>query len=655
MKFYHSLKFKLLIGILLLCFLASIGQSLVSFWSGKNILTNEINSKCQQIAESTSQVIDTYFAGKLEKLDTLSKINLVKNMREEELVPTLAGIMTSEYDNIYVIWPDGSSITDKGERPQLADRDYFKLAIKGQANIGTPIFSKTTGNMVAPIAMPIIREQQVVGVLGATLKIQALIDVVNQVKIGDTGYAYLIDREGIFVAHPKSEFILENNQFELGEELAAIGQKMIAGEAGIANYKYEGMEKYMAYAPVKSTGWALAVTVPVKEVNQPLNDMMQKIILITVATLALAFLIIWFLSGSFTRPVLAMVGITDRLSQRDLTQEIKSNDSSEIGLLMNSLGEMNDNLRQVLGQMAASAERLANVADSLFNNADQSGKASEQVHASAEEVARAAATQAEDAQKTSELSRQVGMAMQNVSQATEDMSQQSRHFMNIVAQATGLMLQQKKKMDQTVESTINVSEVIMDLNNKTQEIGEIISVITDIAGQTNLLALNAAIEAARAGDSGRGFAVVAEEVRKLAEETGSATLNIGGIISEVQAGVERVVAEVQKVEKQVREQGSSLGESVGAFREIESGAGKMDNSIQDISATFEEIVASADEIIQAIENISAVTQESAASAEEVTAISQNQLAAAQNIVQVSQELETLAAELKKVTGTFILR
>ncbi|MDD2510801.1 MAG: methyl-accepting chemotaxis protein [Syntrophomonas sp.] len=655
MRFYHSLRFKLLIGILLLCFLASIGQSLVSFWSGKNVLTTEITSKCQQIAESTSQVIDTYFAGKLEKLDTLSKISLIKNMQEEEIIPALKGIMTAEYDNIYVIWPDGSTVTDKGERPQLADRDYFKLAIKGQANIGTPVFSKTTGNMVAPIAMPIFQGQQIVGVLGATLKIQELIDVVNQVKIGDTGYAYLIDREGIFVAHPKSEFILESNQFELGEELAAIGQKMIAGESGIVNYKYEGMEKYMAYAPVKSNGWALGVTVPVKEVNQPLNDMMQKIILITVATLALAFLIIWFLSGSFTHPVLAMVGITERLSQRDLTQEIKSNDSSEIGLLMNSLGEMNDNLHQVLGQMAASAERLAGLADGLFSSAEQSGKASEQVHASAEEVARAAATQAEDAQKTSELSRQVGMAMQNVSQATEDMSQQSRHFKDIVAQATGLMLQQKEKMDQTVESTVNVSEVIMDLDNKTQEIGEIISVITNIAGQTNLLALNAAIEAARAGESGRGFAVVAEEVRKLAEETGSATLNIGNIISEVQAGVERVVAEVQKVEKQVREQGSSLGESVGAFREIETGAGKMDNSIQDISATFEEIVASTDEIIRAIENISAVTQESAASAEEVTAISQNQLAAAQNIVQVSQELETLATELKKVTGTFILR
>ncbi|MDD3880153.1 MAG: methyl-accepting chemotaxis protein, partial [Syntrophomonas sp.] len=575
MRFYHSLRFKLLIGILLLCFLASIGQSLVSFWSGKTVLTTEITSKCQLIAESTSQVIDTYFAGKLEKLDTLSKIALVKNMQEEEIIPTLEGIMTAEYDNIYVIWPDGSTVTDKGERPELADRDYFKLAIKGQANIGTPIISKTTGNMVAPIAVPIFQEQQVVGVLGATLKIQELIEVVNQVKVGDTGYGYMIDQEGIFVAHPKSEFILESNQFELGEELAAIGKKMIAGESGIVNYKYDGLEKYMAYAPVNTTKWAVAVTVPVKEVNQPLNNMMQKIILITVATLALAILVIWLLSGSFTRPVLAMVDITARLSQRDLTQEIESNDSTEIGLLMNSLGEMKDNLHQVLGQMAASAERLAGLAEGLFNSAEQSGKASEQVYASAEEVARAAATQAEDAQKTSELTRQVGMAMQNVSNATESMSQQSIDFKNIVAQTTGLMLQQKEEMDQTVESTVNVSVVITELNNKTQEIGEIIAVITNIAGQTNLLALNAAIEAARAGDSGRGFAVVAEEVRKLAEETGSATLSIGSIMSEVQAGVERAVAEVHKVEKQVREQGVSLGESVGAFREIESGAGKI--------------------------------------------------------------------------------
>lgn len=655
MRFYQSLRFKLLSGVLLLWFLASIGQSLVSFWGGKTALTGEITSSCQQMAESTGLVIDSYFDGKLEKLETLSKVNLIYNMQEEEIIPTLEGIMTSEYDNIYVIWPDGSTLTDRGERPQLAERDYFKLAIQGNANIGTPIISKTSNTMVAPIAVPIFQGQQIVGVLGASLKIHELIEVVNQVKVGETGYAYLIDNEGLFVAHPENELILEGNQFDMGDELAAIGQKMIAGEAGIAKYNYDGMEKYMAYAPVKTCGWALAITVPMKEVNQPLQAMMQKTILITLLTLALAVLVLWLISGSFTRPILAMVGITERLAQRDLSQNIKSEDSSEIGLLVNSLGEMNGSFNQVLGQMADSAERLAGLAKGLFESAEHNGKASEQVYASAEEVARAASSQAEDAQRTSELGQQVAIAMQFAGQGTDDMSQQSREFKNTVAQATALMLQQKEQMDLTVDSTLSVAEVIMNLDNKTQEIGEIISVITNIAGQTNLLALNAAIEAARAGESGRGFAVVAEEVRKLAEETGTATLNISGIISEVQAGVERVVAEIQKVEKQVRDQGSSLGDSVGTFRGIENEAGQMDSTIQEISTTFGEVISSSNQIMQAIENISAVTQESAAAAEEVTAISHNQLASVQEIIQVSRDLESLAAELKNITATFTLR
>ncbi|HBX88425.1 MAG TPA: methyl-accepting chemotaxis protein, partial [Marinilabiliaceae bacterium] len=232
------------------------------------------------------------------------------------------------------------------------------------------------------------------------------------------------------------------------------------------------------------------------EVTQPLDNMLHKMIMVTIVTLLLLSIIVWFVTGRLTKPILGMVGITTRLSQRDLTQEIESKNRSEIGLLMNSLRDMNDNLNAVLKQMAGSSERLASVSDNLMQTARQTGQASEQVSASAEEVARAAAAEAEDAQKTSELVQQVGLAMQNVGSTTEGISQQSINFKNIVGRVTGLMLRQKDEMALTVDSTVNVAGVIEELSNKTQEIGEIINVINNIAGQTNLLALNAAIEAA---------------------------------------------------------------------------------------------------------------------------------------------------------------
>lgn len=619
-------------------------------------MVEQIQDSCTKLANATSDEIDSWIGGKISEMSTLAKLDEVRNLEAELLPPLLANLMSAEHDNLYVVWPDGSAIADTGLQDfKLDERNYFKQAMAGKANIDTPLLSKASGNLVAPIAVPIYKDNKVVGVLGATIVAEKLTEIISDVKVGETGFAFLIDQDTTIVAHPDKNYILQHRLADDLKGMEDLMKRMTGLETGIAEYEYGGEAKYMAYNPVELAGWSVAVNVPVSEVTEPLDAMLSKMIMVTIVTLLLLSMVVWFVSGRLTKPILNMVGITARLSQRDLTQDIESKNRSEIGLLMNSLRDMNESLNVVIKQMVGSSDHLARVSGDLLQTAEQTGQASEQVSASAEEVARAATAEAEDAQKTSELVQQVGMAMQNVGSTTEAISNQSVNFKNIVGKVTGLMLRQKDEMDNTVNSTVNVAGVIEELSNKTQEIGEIINVINNIAGQTNLLALNAAIEAARAGEAGRGFAVVAEEVRKLAEETGSATLNIETIINEVQAEVERVVAEVDKVEMQVREQGASLEEGVASFQEIEQGAAEIDNAIQDISATFEELLASADEMSQAIENISAATEESAASAEEVTAISQNQLAAVQGIVTISQELEKLAIDLKKVTDTFKLK
>ncbi|MEN6351607.1 MAG: methyl-accepting chemotaxis protein [Syntrophomonas sp.] len=656
MKFAQSIRFQLLVWVIVACFLASVGQSTVSYLSSKETVTTEIQNQCLSLAQLTSDEIDTWVEGRVKEMTTMAKISEIRDMNKEAIQAVTTQLMSDDQDNLYVVWPDGTVIGNTGLQDfKLSDRDYFQSAIKGEANLATPTISKATGNLVAPIAVPIYQGDKVVGVLAATIKAEKLIEVINEVKVGETGYGFLLDKTGTFVAHPTKEYILNKKFVQLGDGLESLAAKMTSAQSGITEYHLgDGINKYAAYAPVKSTGWAVTVTVPVKEVQQPLDKMLQKIILVTALTLLLLCILLWFISGKFSRPIVEMTGITTRLSQRDLTQNITTSHRSEIGVLMNSLADMNDSLKNIFSQIADSASKLSSVSGYLMSSAEETGHASAQVSASAEEVAKAAVAQAEDAQRTSELAGQVSLAMQNVGGSTEQISQQSMNFKVIINKVTQLMTQQKDKMQYTMESTGNVSGVISDLSSKTQQIGEIVTVITNIAGQTNLLALNAAIEAARAGEAGRGFAVVAEEVRKLAEETGSATLNIASIIGEVQSQVERVVDEVDKVARSVNEQDEAVVESVAAFREIEDGANEIDNSIQDISATFEELLASSDEIAQAIENISAITEESAASAEEVTAVSENQLTAVQNIVDISKDLGNLAKELKEITDTFKL-
>lgn len=656
MKFTHSVRFRLLIWVLIACFLASIGQGAVSYFNSKAILDRQILYECQKVAVSAGNEINQWVGGKYNELETISKLDAVNNLDPARVPAALAPLMSDEKENLYIIYPDGSVIGDTGRQEglNLSDRDYFKAAISGQANVGTPVFSRATGNLAMPVAVPIYRDNQVAGVMAATIKAEKLVEIVGQIKVGQTGYAYMIDKTGTFVAYPDKQYILKKKLADLGDSLKNPAAKMTAMESGVTAYKFDGVDKYMAYDPVESTGWSLAVTVPEKEVNQPLRKMLQGTIMASLLTVLLLLVVIWFISGKLTQPFKEMTEITTRLAKGDLSNSIASNDRSEIGLLVNSLGEMNESLKIVVGRIIKGSQKLAGVANNLLVTAENTGRASEQVSVSAEEVARAASSQAEDAQRTSDLAHQVGIAMQTVGSNTEKISEKSVSFQAIVKKVTRLMLQQKDNMDKTVEDTNNVSVVINDLSEKTRQIGEIITVITNIADQTNLLALNAAIEAARAGDAGRGFAVVAEEVRKLAEETGSATLNIGAIINEVLGQVQRVVVEVNRVEELVIEQGKSLAESIAEFREIESGSVEIDNSIQDLSSTFEELLASADEIIQAIGNISAVTEQSAASAEEVTAVSQSQLAAVNNIVGISKEMDSLARQLKEITQHFKL-
>ncbi|HMN23754.1 MAG TPA: methyl-accepting chemotaxis protein, partial [Ignavibacteriaceae bacterium] len=171
---------------------------------------------------------------------------------------------------------------------------------------------------------------------------------------------------------------------------------------------------------------------------------------------------------------------------------------------------------------------------------------------------------------------------------------------------------------ETIEGMIRISEVVkrssdtvQDLGKSSNEIGEIVQVIDDIADQTNLLALNAAIEAARAGEQGRGFAVVADEVRKLAERTSKATQEIAVMIKHIQKNTEGAVQSMQQGTKEV-ENGHALAEKAGnSLNEIINGAERVVDIVTQVAAASEEQSSASQQITQNIELITNVTQQSA--------------------------------------------
>jgi methyl-accepting chemotaxis protein len=163
------------------------------------------------------------------------------------------------------------------------------------------------------------------------------------------------------------------------------------------------------------------------------------------------------------------------------------------------------------------------------------------------------------------------------------------------------------QMEEIRKASMESATAIKELDNKSKQIGEIVSLITNIADQTNLLALNAAIEAARAGEHGRGFAVVADEVRKLAEESRDAAKEISRLISQIQHDTGVVVGSVERGNITVASGVEALNETVGAMKEIVQGAIKTAEMVQEIAAAAQEQSASIEQITASVEEITSIS------------------------------------------------
>lgn len=335
------------------------------------------------------------------------------------------------------------------------------------------------------------------------------------------------------------------------------------------------------------------------------------LIIASILTLAICLGLGWFMTWVVAEPLKSLAALVQKVADGDLTEKTPIHGDDEIGMLGNSINRMIENIK-------ATVQNILGAADNLSASASQ-------VSASTEEIASASTEQANAAQTMNELFTELSEAISSVANNTEQAAELSDETVRIAQDG-------EKVVMSSVEGAGLVSEQMAKLEKDSNRIGEIISVIDDIADQTNLLALNAAIEAARAGDQGRGFAVVADEVRKLAERSGDATKQITEIIEGMQRNT---VQSVQAVEN-----GMEFTKKSGeAFEEIIRMVNDTSNKVTEIAGASEEQAAQSVEVLTFIESISAATEEAAASSEE-TASTANALA------DLSEELNASVAAFK---------
>jgi methyl-accepting chemotaxis protein len=315
----------------------------------------------------------------------------------------------------------------------------------------------------------------------------------------------------------------------------------------------------------------------------------------------------------------------EKVADGDLSLRLKIYANDEFGALGRAINEMLESMCGVISAIRNSSEHVASAATQLMST-------SEQIATGAEEVAAQAGTVATASEEMSATSNDIARNCTMAAEASQQSSDSAHSGAQVVQEAiTGMGI-----IAERVRST---SKTIEALGARSEQIGDIVGTIEDIADQTNLLALNAAIEAARAGEQGRGFAVVADEVRALAERTAKATREIGGMIKTIQAETSEAVRSMEEGVVEAEKGASSAEKSGEALKEIIDHINEVAMQVSQIATAAEQQTATTGEVTSNIQQITDVVHQTARGAEDTSG-------AAAQLAQQAQELQALVGHFK---------
>jgi methyl-accepting chemotaxis protein WspA len=438
-------------------------------------------------------------------------------------------------------------------------------------------------------------EGRVIGIVALKLANEHVFRVLaDYTGLGETGEAMVARHDGdsfTYIAPVRHKTEGFGNQIRVGSPIATPMQKAIQGKRGYGQETdYRGQPVIAAWSYLPSFRWGVVVKQDVDEAFALINRQRLAVVALLAATVLVVVIVAQWLARSITQPIREAAFVTDRVASGDLTVTCDGRARGEAGLLLHGVRRMIQDLRSLLSKIQRSSIALLSTATEIAAAARQQEQAVYDYSASTNEAAAA----------VNEIS------------ATGQELLKTMNEVNQVANQTAQMASTGQKslsgMDQTMrqlaESTISIGSKLSVISERAANINMVVTTITKVADQTNLLSINAAIEAEKAGEYGLGFLVVAREIRRLADQTAVATLDIERMVKEMQYSVSAGVMEMDKFSEQVRQVVGEVGRIGEQLGQIISGAQGLHKRFIQVTEGMRVQALGADQIREAMGRLS---------------------------------------------------